>query len=106
MSTISPPQPASFTPPPAPPKAAAKAPEKPAEAKAAEAKPAEAKAVPDSKPGDAPPPARRSLPTLSPADVSYVDSLLGIIPAQAMSHILLKTGIPQAGLGHDLDTTA
>ena len=46
-------------------------------------------------------------PTLSPADVGYVDSLLGTIPPQAMEYILLKTGIPQpANLGQDVDTTA
>lgn len=44
---------------------------------------------------------------LSPRDVGYVDSLLGVAPAQIMEYILLKTGIPQpANLGQDLDTSA
>lgn len=53
------------------------------------------------------PAAHRAASALSPADVGYVDSLLGVAPAQAMASILLKTGIPQpAHLGQDFDTTA
>ncbi len=53
------------------------------------------------------PAAHRAASALSPADVGYVDSLLGVAPAQIMEYILLKTGIPQpAHLGQDFDTTA
>ena len=48
-----------------------------------------------------------SATTLSPMDVSYVDSLMGAIPAQRMEEILLKTGVPiPANLGPNIDTTA
>ena len=48
----------------------------------------------------------RPASTLSPADVSYVNGLLGIAPAQIMEYILLKTGIPMpANLGQDIDTS-
>ena len=64
--------------------------------------------APEKKAADTPPrPAHRPASALSPADVGYVDSLLGVAPAQVMEYILLKTGIPQpANLGQDLDTSA
>ncbi len=41
---------------------------------------------------------------LSPTDVSYVDSLMGTLPAQKMEEVLLRTGIPMpAHLGQGLD---
>lgn len=44
---------------------------------------------------------------LSRTDVSYVNSLMGAIPAQRMEEILLKTGVPiPANLGPNVDTTA
>ncbi len=43
---------------------------------------------------------------LSPADISYVDGLLGIAPPQTMEYIMLKTGVPMpANLGQDIDTS-
>ena len=46
-------------------------------------------------------------PALSPADVGYVDSLMGFAPAQTMEYIMLKTGVPMpANLGQDIDTSA
>ena len=90
------------SPAPVPAKTAPKPPAAPPPAKAAAVK-AAAKAA------EAPPrPAEHhAASTLSPADVGYVDSLLGTIPPQAMEYILLKTGIPQpANLGQDVDTTA
>ena len=48
-----------------------------------------------------------SPPALSSADVSYVNSLMGVLPAQKMEEILLKTGIPiPAHLGPNVDLTA
>ncbi len=42
---------------------------------------------------------------LSSTDVSYVESLMGAIPAQKMEEILLKTGVPvPANLGPNIDT--
>ncbi len=44
---------------------------------------------------------------LSSTDVSYVESLMGAIPAQKMQEILLRTGIPMpANLGPNVDTAA
>ncbi len=44
---------------------------------------------------------------LSSTDVSYVDSLMGALPAQKMQEILLRTGIPMpANLGPNVDTAA
>ncbi len=46
------------------------------------------------------------MPTLTPADVGYVDSLMGFAPPQVMEYIMLKTGVPlPANLGQDLDTS-
>ncbi len=48
-----------------------------------------------------------SAEALSSTDVSYVESLLGAIPAQKMEDILLKTGVPiPANLGPNIDTAA
>lgn len=57
--------------------------------------------------GSVPRPAERHpAPALSPADISYVDSLMGVAPAQTLEYILLKTGIPMpANLGNDVDTS-
>ena len=44
---------------------------------------------------------------LSSADVSYVKSLMGALPAQKMEDILLKTGIPiPANPAPNIDTAA
>ena len=44
---------------------------------------------------------------LSSTDVSYVESLMGALPAQKMEEILLKTGVPiPANLGPNIDTAA
>lgn len=44
---------------------------------------------------------------LSSTDVSYVESLMGALPAQKMQEILLRTGIPvPANLGPNVDTAA
>ena len=52
----------------------------------------------------APPPTKTAL---SSADVSYVNSLMGVTPAQRMEEILLKTGVPiPANLGPNVDVTA
>ncbi len=52
------------------------------------------------------PPEHRPAPTLTPADVGYVDSLLGFAPPQVMEYIMLKTGVPlPANLGQDIDTS-
>jgi len=41
---------------------------------------------------------------LSPTDVSYVNSLMGTLPAQKMEEVLLRTGVPlPAHLGQGLD---
>ena len=77
--------------------------------KAAVKPPAAAAKIPEKKAADTPPrPAEHhAAPTLSPSDISYVDSLMGIAPAQTMEYILLKTGVPMpANLGQDVDTTA
>ncbi len=70
-------------------------------------------AAPPAKPADTPPrPAEHSAPhrpasALSPRDIGYVDSLMGLAPAQTMEYIMLKTGVPMpANLGQDIDTTA
>jgi len=48
-----------------------------------------------------------SAQALSSSDVSYVESLMGAIPAQKMEEILLKTGVPiPANLGPNIDTSA
>ena len=48
-----------------------------------------------------------SAQALSSTDVSYVESLLGALPAQRMEEILLKTGVPiPANLGPNVDTAA
>ena len=48
----------------------------------------------------------RPASALSPADISYVDGLMGLVPAQAMEYILLKTGVPMPeNLGQDIDTS-
>lgn len=103
MSSIIPALPVHTAPPaPAPTKAEAKPP--------AAAPPTKVSAIKaPEKAADTPPrPAEhRAASALSPADVGYVDSLLGVAPAQVMEYILLKTGIPQpANLGQDFDTTA
>ncbi len=87
----------------APPKAATKPPAAAPLVKASDAK------IPEKKVVDTPPrPAEhRAASALSPADVGYVDSLMGIAPPQAMEYIMLKTGVPMpANLGQDIDTTA
>ena len=44
---------------------------------------------------------------LSRSDVAYVESLMGVLPAQKMQEILLRTGVPiPANLGPNIDTTA
>ena len=54
-----------------------------------------------------PPEHHAAASALSPTDIGYVDSLMGIAPAQAMASIMLKTGVPMpANLGQDFDTTA
>ncbi len=54
-----------------------------------------------------PPEHHASAPALSPADVGYVNSLMGVAPAQLMESIMLKTGVPMpANLGQDIDMTA
>ena len=75
------------------------------------AAPEPASALPE--PAAAPPaaPAPRSpehhpAPALTPADVGYVDSLMGFAPPQVMEYIMLKTGVPlPANLGQDVDTS-
>ncbi len=48
-----------------------------------------------------------SILPMSLGDSGYVDSLMGLAPAQTMEYIMLKTGVPMpANLGQDLDTTA
>jgi cell division septation protein DedD len=48
-----------------------------------------------------------SAPALSSTDISYVTSLLGVVSAQRMEEILLKTGVPvPVNLGPLVDTTA
>ncbi len=49
----------------------------------------------------------RPAPALSPSDISYVNSLMGVAPAQIMALIMLKTGVPMPeNLGSDVDTSA
>jgi hypothetical protein len=49
---------------------------------------------------------RHPAPALTPADVGYVDGLMGFAPAQTMEYIMLKTGVPMPeNLGQDLDTS-
>ena len=71
--------------------------------------PSEAAAKPPAAqaPDPAPRPSERHpVPTLTPADVGYVDSLMGFAPPQVMEYIMLKTGVPlPANLGQDLDTS-
>lgn len=104
MSSIIPALPARTTPPaPTPAKAVVKPPVAAPSAKAADVKTAEKKAA-DPTPR---PSAHHAASALSPRDVGYVDSLMGIAPAQAMTSIMLKTGVPMpANLGQDVDTTA
>ena len=66
-----------------------------------------AKPLPPQTPDPAPhPPEHRPAPTLTPADVGYVDSLMGFAPPQVMEYIMLKTGVPlPANLGQDIDTS-
>lgn len=48
----------------------------------------------------------RPAAALSPADISYVDGLMGIAPPQTMEYIMIKTGVPMpANLGQDIDTS-
>lgn len=102
MSSTIPALPARTTPPaPTPAKAAVRPP-------AAEASIPEKKA-PEKKAADTPPrPAEHhAASALSPSDIGYVDSLMGVAPPQAMEYIMLKTGVPMpANLGQDVDTTA
>ncbi len=52
----------------------------------------------------APPPVR---PPFTPTEVAYVRSLMGVMPAQNLEILLLKTGIPlPVNLGHGADTSA
>lgn len=87
---------------PAPAQSAAKPP-----AAASPVKPADTK-TPEKKAADTPRPAEhRAASALSPRDIGYVDSLMGVAPPQAMEYIMLKTGVPMpANLGQDVDTTA
>ena len=103
MSSAIPALPARTAPPaPTPAKAAAKPPAAAPPAKAGEAHAPEKRAAAPPRQAE-----HHAASALSPADVGYVDSLLGTIPPQAMEYILLKTGIPQpANLGQDVDTTA
>ncbi len=51
-----------------------------------------------------PPPVRAPF---SPTEVAYVRSLMGVMPAQNLEILLLKTGIPlPVNLGHGADTAA
>ena len=46
-------------------------------------------------------------PPFSPTEVAYVKSLMGVMPAQNLEILLLKTGIPlPVNLGHGADTSA
>lgn len=65
--------------------------------------------APDKKAADTPPrpSPHHAASALSPSDIGYVDSLMGLAPAQTMEYIMLKTGVPMpANLGQDVDTTA
>ena len=43
-------------------------------------------------------------PAVSAAEVSAVDALMGVAPAQVMETIMLRTGVPMpAHLGQDVD---
>ncbi len=69
---------------------------------AAPAPPKQAAAEPPA--SAAPPPVR---PPFSPSEVAYVRSLMGVMPAQNLEMLLLKTGIPlPVNLGHGADTSA
>ncbi len=103
MSSTIPALPARTAPPaPTPAKAVVKPPAAAPSAKAADVK------IPEKKATDTPrPAAHHAASVLSPRDVGYVDSLMGVAPAQAMTSIMLKTGVPMpANLGQDVDTTA
>jgi len=57
--------------------------------------------------GSRPVTAIASASALSSTDISYVTSLLGVVSAQRMEEILLKTGVPvPVNLGPMMDTTA
>jgi len=61
------------------------------------------------KPTAAAPPAAAAppRPPFSPSEVAYVKSLMGVMPAQNLEMLLLKTGIPlPVNLGHGADTSA
>ena len=46
-------------------------------------------------------------PPFTPTEVAYVKSLMGVMPAQNLEMLLLKTGIPlPVNLGHGADTAA
>jgi hypothetical protein len=46
-------------------------------------------------------------PALSSTEVSYVQSLLGVLPAQKMAEVMLRTGVPiPEHLGPNVDTMA
>lgn len=46
-------------------------------------------------------------PPFTPTEVAYVKSLMGVMPAQNLEMLLLKTGIPlPVNLGHGADTSA
>ena len=46
-------------------------------------------------------------PAFSSTEVSYVQSLLGVLPAQKMAEVMLRTGVPiPEHLGPNVDTTA
>ena len=57
--------------------------------------------------GAAAPAATHVRPPFSPTEVAYVKSLMGVMPAQNLEILLLKTGIPlPVNLGHGADTSA
>lgn len=59
------------------------------------------------KPVAAQPPAAPPRPPFSPTEVAYVKSMMGVMPAQNLEILLLKTGIPlPVNLGHGADTSA
>ncbi len=72
--------------------------------------PAPASASNPPKPAAAAPPAAAPStvrPPFSPSEVAYVRSLMGVMPAQNLEMLLLKTGIPlPVNLGHGADTSA
>ena len=88
---------------PAPAKSAVKPPAAAPPVARADTKASEKKAA-DTPPHPSP---HRAASALSPRDIGYVKSLMGVAPAQAMASIMLKTGVPMpANLGQDIDTTA